>query len=120
MAQHVRKLPILEKHVKAQILHHLTFARNRKLLHFYEIYNGPRIVSIGKRKVFVKNPSPGITDLIVLLPSRTIWAELKRPKGGVQSVEQKSFQKACEEMGHTYVIWKSVEDCVETLSQFGI
>lgn len=120
MAKKVLKSPILEKHVKAQILHHLALIRNQRLLHFWEIYNGPRIISIGKRKVFIKNPSPGITDLIVMPPKVTIWAELKRPKGGVQSPEQKLFQQACEQMGHTYVIWRCLEECIDTLGKFGI
>lgn len=112
---------ILEKHVKSLILHHLALARNRGHLHFWEIYNGPRIISVGKRKVFVKNPSPGITDLVVMPKnSPAIWAELKRPKGGVQSPDQKAFQKSCEEMGHTYVIWSSLEQCIDTLGKFGI
>lgn len=121
MAKLATKLPPpLEKHVKSQILHLLAFLRNQGKIHFYEIYNGPKIIGAGRNKGFIKNPSPGISDLVILVPFWTIWAELKRPKVGRQSPAQKLFQQSCEQMNHKYVIWTSVEEAVKDLEQFGV
>lgn len=91
------------------------------MLHFFQIANGPRVFGKKGQTVFAKNPSPGISDLVIIpkhLPE--IWVELKRPKGGVQSREQAAFQKACEDMGHLYTIWRSLDDAYEYLQNVGL
>lgn len=55
----------------------------------------------------------GVSDLIILLPSRCIFVELKNGKIGRQSDSQKEFQKQVESLGFEYLLWRNVEDCQE-------
>ena len=59
----------------------------------------------------------GVSDLILVLPKRIVFVELKNGKKGVQSDSQKEFQRKVEEMGFEYLIWKSVEDCTEFINK---
>ena len=55
----------------------------------------------------------GQPDLVVLLPNgRVLLVELKE-KHGRQSVEQKIYQQAAENLGFKYVVWRSLADAVE-------
>lgn len=55
----------------------------------------------------------GQPDLIVLMPNgQILLVELKTQKG-VQSAAQKDFQRQAEFMGHTYVIWRSLDDAIK-------
>lgn len=52
----------------------------------------------------------GVSDLIIVLQKRVIFAELKNLQGtGRQSDKQKEFERAVKERGHEYVIWDSWE-----------
>jgi len=51
----------------------------------------------------------GVSDLIVWLGSRTLYIEVKAPKGK-QSDRQKKFQKKCEDSGREYFLVYSVDD----------
>lgn len=111
---------MLEGVIKRQIKDYLSILRMRGDLAFYEIYTGPRIFGKGNHKVFLKNPSPGIPDLVILPNQKpTIWAELKSDKGR-QRPEQKAFQESCDRMGHTYCLWRSLDDCKNYLDGLGI
>jgi Holliday junction resolvase-like predicted endonuclease len=56
----------------------------------------------------------GQPDLIVLLPDGfVLFVEVKNGKAGSQSKEQKAFQERITKMGHTYVVWRKVEDAIE-------
>ena len=55
----------------------------------------------------------GVSDLIILLPSRCIFVELKNGNIGRQSDSQKEFQKQVESLGFEYLLWRNVEDCEE-------
>ena len=50
----------------------------------------------------------GVSDLIVVTPSKTIFVELKT-EIGVQSEKQKEFQKAIENLNHEYYLIRSLE-----------
>ncbi len=53
----------------------------------------------------------GVSDLVVVLPEKVVFAELKTPNGnGRQSPAQKDFQARVELLGHDYQIWQSWED----------
>ena len=111
----------LERNTKAQILQYLRLLERTGRLVVFEIYNGPRIQSIGKRKVFIKNPTPGISDLVILPNGKPeIWAELKREKGGKQSPDQVLFEQKCKQMGHFYCIWRGIDDVLATFKELGI
>ena len=56
----------------------------------------------------------GVSDLIVLMPNRCIFVELKMPKG-VQSDKQKEFQSVVQLLGFEYHIIKSLEEFINML-----
>ena len=58
----------------------------------------------------------GVADLTILLTDgRNIWVEMKRKKGGVQSKEQKNFQRIVEARGDKYVLGRGFEDAREQI-----
>ena len=59
----------------------------------------------------------GQSDLILVLPKRIVFVELKNGKKGVQSDSQKEFQRKVEELGFEYIVWRSVDDCTEFLRE---
>ena len=52
----------------------------------------------------------GVADLVIVLNGRVIFVEFKNGNKGVQSPEQKEFQKNVEALGHPYFIWRTDED----------
>lgn len=57
----------------------------------------------------------GVSDTIVILPSgKLIFVEFKNSKG-VQSANQKEFQKRVESLGYTYLIIRSLEQFKEII-----
>ena len=53
----------------------------------------------------------GQSDLIIVLPKRIVFVEIKNGKEGRQSEEQKKFQKIVESNFHSYEIWRNIQDC---------
>lgn len=51
----------------------------------------------------------GQSDLILLLPNRVVFVELKTEIGR-QSKEQKIFEAKVRELGFEYCVWRSLED----------
>ena len=51
----------------------------------------------------------GASDLILVLPKGVIFCELKTEKG-VQSANQKEFQKRVESLGYRYLLVRSLDD----------
>ena len=51
----------------------------------------------------------GVSDLVLILENRIIFVELKNHKG-LQSENQKQFESRVLELGHQYVIIRSLED----------
>lgn len=54
---------------------------------------------------------PGVSDLVVVLPHRVIFLEVKTPIGR-QSDPQKTFQGIVESLGHEYVMVRSVDEAL--------
>lgn len=54
----------------------------------------------------------GQSDLILIIPVKTIFVEVKTLKG-YQSASQIKFQKNVESLGHDYFIWRSLDDCIK-------
>ena len=49
--------------------------------------------------------TPGMPDLVIALPGgKTLWCELKRPKGGKVSVEQQRVILRLNYLGHCVVV----------------
>ena len=53
----------------------------------------------------------GQSDLILLLPKRVVFVELKTEIGR-QSKEQKDFESKVRDLGFEYYIWRSLEDAI--------
>lgn len=51
----------------------------------------------------------GVSDLIVLMPSKTIFVEIKKPNG-IQSDTQKVFMQRVKALAFEYYIARSLED----------
>ena len=50
----------------------------------------------------------GVSDLIIVLQNRVVFAELKNPNGkGRQSDSQKEFEREVTARGHEYLIWEN-------------
>lgn len=59
----------------------------------------------------------GVPDLVIILPDgRCGWAELKRPKGGVLSDEQKGWRDALIAFGHDWRLIKSLDDMTDFIA----
>jgi hypothetical protein len=84
------------------------------LLHVYYFH----VPSEGKRSRWeqmqfkANGGKPGVADLVLILPGRVVFVELKTATGR-QSAAQKEFQTAVELNGHEYHIWRSLDDAVE-------
>ena len=62
----------------------------------------------------------GMADLGVMMPAGRIgWLELKRPKAGRQSVQQKAFQQRCLRLGHPYAIIRTMDEAKRILRLWG-
>jgi hypothetical protein len=53
----------------------------------------------------------GVSDLVVILPGRVLFLEVKTPTGR-QSPAQKVFQEIVESLGHYYVLVRSVDEAL--------
>jgi hypothetical protein len=54
---------------------------------------------------------PGVSDLIVVLPSRCIFLELKTPTGRL-SEAQVRFREKIEALGHQYAVARTLDDAL--------
>lgn len=52
---------------------------------------------------------PGVSDLIVIIPNKTIYVEVKT-ETGTQSEKQKEFQQIVEALGFEYYLVRSLDD----------
>lgn len=76
--------------------------------HFvFAVPNGGSRNLIEARNLKAQGVMAGVSDLILLLPSRKVYfIELKNPNGkGRQSPAQCEFEDSVRAMGHEYLIW---------------
>lgn len=55
----------------------------------------------------------GVSDLIIVLPERVVFVELKNGNAGKQSGAQKIFQAEVQVRGFEYLVWRSLNDVIE-------
>ena len=70
----------------------------------------------GRRFAFINHHKKlgyinGQSDLVIVTKKEVLFVELKTATGK-QSPEQKIFQKNIEVLGYKYLIWKSLDDCL--------
>lgn len=65
---------------------------------------------------YIRGCPDGTSDLLIIAPNgKVIFCETKTAKGK-QRESQKRFQMAVENLGHTYILAKKVEDLCEVLN----
>jgi hypothetical protein len=61
----------------------------------------------------------GVSDLVVMLPSRVLFVEVKDAKG-LQKPKQKDFENIAQGLGFDYYIVRSLEDFQEIINKKGL
>jgi hypothetical protein len=88
---------------------HNSFPSQRQML--FHVQNKARNAVEGN-KFKAMGVVKGVSDLILILPSRVIFIELKT-EVGKQSPEQEQFQEKVQRRGHLYIIIRSLEEFQE-------
>ena len=89
-------------------IHRLLSAYN--ILHFAVPNGGLRNIKTASY-LKAEGTLAGVSDIVILLPNRAIFVEVKTDKGSQQE-SQKDFQKRVETLGFEYLIWRSVDDAI--------
>jgi len=84
-------------------------------IYFFSI---PLEATKGKGNFQATGMRPGVSDLVVILPGRVIFVEVKNEIGR-QRPGQKIFQERVTALGHQYVVVRSVQDVVDILQVLG-
>lgn len=96
----------------------LQYPQLRMLL--FAVPNGGSRNKVEAAKLKATGVTPGVADLIFLLPRQgynNLLIEMKTPTGK-QSPEQKDFQKQVEKAGALYVICRSLEQFMLTINNY--
>ena len=70
---------------------------------------------VNGKMIFRKNPMKGFPDIAGAVDGKMFAIEVKKPKTGRQSPEQKDWQEKLEQNGVTYLIATSVDDVLKNL-----
>lgn len=72
--------------------------------------------AVGQMQLIAMGLRPGASDMVVILPEgKVVWVEVKDEKGD-QSPAQVKFEARVKELGHTYIVVRSIEELQEKLS----
>ncbi len=100
------------KHIESKIQQEVVKELRKNNIFVFAVPNG------GKRRlreaVIMKSEgvTAGVSDLIILLPQRTIFVEMKQGKTK-QGDTQKLFQANVEALGFEYYVWRSLDDAID-------
>lgn len=71
------------------------------------------------RQAKLEGMETGIQDLTIYLPDGVVLnLEFKRPKGGVQSDDQKLIESKLHDLGHNYHIVRSTNDVFDLIARY--
>ena len=91
--------------------------RYNKIFHF-SVPNGAKLKITQANKIKREGMMSGVSDLIILLPKRAIFVEIKNPNGkGRQSPTQKEFEAKIKELGFEYCIWDKWEQVEQFIKE---
>ena len=96
-----------EHYLQVAIHNVLTFY---KIVHFAVPNGGLRNIRVASA-LKAEGALAGVSDLILVLPKRIVFVEVKNGKKGVQSDAQKEFQNTVERLGFEYYVWRNIDDC---------
>ena len=86
------------------------------IFHFAVPNGEKRDVRVGAR-LKEEGVLPGVADLELVLPKgQHVYVEIKTSTGRL-SPAQKAFREAVQGLGHSYVVWRSLDDCIDFLMQ---
>lgn len=85
------------------------------VFHFAVPNGEKRDVRVGAR-LKEEGVLPGVSDLVLILPGRVVFVEIKTAAGRLSPV-QKAFREVVQGLGHPYVVWRSLDDCKLFLKQ---
>lgn len=95
-----------------------------KIMHFQtDVMDGLKFcISQNARIKFINHHKAmgymnGQSDLVLVLPKRVVFVEVKNGKVGKQSAEQKRFEEKIIKLGHEYLVWRSVQDCEDFIKK---
>lgn len=84
----------------------------------FAVPNGMRVRFSQARIAKAEGLTSGCSDLIILLPKRAIFVEIKNPNGkGRQSPTQKEFEQTVTKLGFEYKIWSKWEQVQEFVKE---
>lgn len=83
----------------------------------FAVPNGGHRLKGVARKLKATGTTPGVADLIFMFYQKTIFIEVKTDKG-VQTKEQKAFQKMVTEKGHQYWVMRSAHQTLRRIEEF--
>jgi hypothetical protein len=113
-----RKRATSEHRLQALVLEALQFRAVKDAFWFAVPNAGKRSFAVATR-MRKEGMQAGVADLCVMLSGgRTIWLELKTPKGR-QSPAQKNFQNICNRLSHVYILARSFDEAIDSLQAFG-
>lgn len=101
-----------EEHYLQVAIHRLLTLN--KVFHFAVPNGGLRNIRVASA-LKAEGALSGVSDLIIMLPKRIVFVELKNGKKGYLSDSQKEFQSKVQELGFEYEVWRSVDDCTNFL-----
>ena len=61
----------------------------------------------------------GLADITCILPGKLLFIETKKADG-IQSIHQKAFMLRIQQLGHLYLVARSVSDVATYLKELGI
>jgi hypothetical protein len=101
---------MLEKDIQLQIIHYLK-ARGA-------VVGKTKTMGVKRGRSFCFDPYTfrGFPDLCVFIKHKFYFIEVKAEKG-VQSPEQKEFQRLAEDAGLTYILARSLDDVINALGK---
>lgn len=86
---------------------------------FYSVPNGGLRNKAVASKLKAEGLNPGISDLVLDLPSYNYHGlKIEMKSGTEQSEEQKIYQITVEASGYKYIVCKSLEDFIQTITEW--
>ena len=112
---------ISEHSLQVKLLDIIDIGKTHPDIFAFAIPNAGRRSWRAGKKMVAEGLMSGVADLcVMMLNGMTGWLELKRPKGGKQSDEQKGFEARCKRLGHRYALVRTLDEAITKLVEWGV